>query len=166
MAKIGRNDPCPCGSGKKFKKCCLEKTKNNSLRRGAGKYREQPGAGKRWDLEEIRLMSTEEIISRLRGFGIHFTEEKFLEDVKKFHSACDLAEHWWKIYRINAKGFDEDFPWMAATILWERLAPQVINTEKLDRMMQKGYGLLDEGKEVEACNLWLEIWEHLKKVYS
>ena len=22
-AKIGRNDPCPCGSGKKFKKCCL-----------------------------------------------------------------------------------------------------------------------------------------------
>lgn len=22
-AKTGRNDPCPCGSGKKFKKCCL-----------------------------------------------------------------------------------------------------------------------------------------------
>lgn len=21
--KIGRNDPCPCGSDKKFKKCCL-----------------------------------------------------------------------------------------------------------------------------------------------
>jgi len=21
--KIGRNDPCPCGSGKKYKKCCL-----------------------------------------------------------------------------------------------------------------------------------------------
>lgn len=25
MSKIGRNDPCPCGSGKKYKKCCLEK---------------------------------------------------------------------------------------------------------------------------------------------
>ena len=25
MAKIGRNDPCPCGSGKKYKKCCLKK---------------------------------------------------------------------------------------------------------------------------------------------
>jgi len=23
MAKIGRNDPCFCGSGKKFKRCCL-----------------------------------------------------------------------------------------------------------------------------------------------
>jgi len=20
--KVGRNDPCPCGSGKKFKQCC------------------------------------------------------------------------------------------------------------------------------------------------
>ena len=20
--KVGRNDPCPCGSGKKYKKCC------------------------------------------------------------------------------------------------------------------------------------------------
>ena len=23
MIKIGRNDPCPCGSGKKYKRCCL-----------------------------------------------------------------------------------------------------------------------------------------------
>ena len=23
MAKIGRNAPCPCGSGRKYKKCCL-----------------------------------------------------------------------------------------------------------------------------------------------
>ncbi|MFT7616802.1 MAG: hypothetical protein ACI97A_000431 [Planctomycetota bacterium] len=23
--KIGRNDPCPCGSGKKYKKCCANK---------------------------------------------------------------------------------------------------------------------------------------------
>ena len=21
-SKVGRNDPCPCGSGQKFKKCC------------------------------------------------------------------------------------------------------------------------------------------------
>jgi len=25
MKKVGRNDPCPCGSGKKFKKCCERK---------------------------------------------------------------------------------------------------------------------------------------------
>jgi uncharacterized protein YecA (UPF0149 family) len=22
---VGRNDPCPCGSGKKFKKCCMSR---------------------------------------------------------------------------------------------------------------------------------------------
>ena len=22
MPKVGRNDPCPCGSGKKYKQCC------------------------------------------------------------------------------------------------------------------------------------------------
>jgi len=25
LKKVGRNDPCPCGSGKKYKKCCLGK---------------------------------------------------------------------------------------------------------------------------------------------
>lgn len=23
--QTGRNDPCPCGSGRKFKRCCLDK---------------------------------------------------------------------------------------------------------------------------------------------
>jgi len=23
-AEVGRNDPCPCGSGKKYKKCCID----------------------------------------------------------------------------------------------------------------------------------------------
>lgn len=23
--KVGRNEPCPCGSGQKYKKCCFEK---------------------------------------------------------------------------------------------------------------------------------------------
>ena len=25
MSKVGRNDPCPCGSGKKYKQCCWNK---------------------------------------------------------------------------------------------------------------------------------------------
>jgi hypothetical protein len=26
--KIGRNEPCPCGSGKKYKKCCIDKKRH------------------------------------------------------------------------------------------------------------------------------------------
>ena len=29
--KIGRNDPCPCGSGLKYKKCCLHKYRDARL---------------------------------------------------------------------------------------------------------------------------------------
>ena len=29
--KVGRNDPCPCGSGKKFKACCMRKQANADL---------------------------------------------------------------------------------------------------------------------------------------
>lgn len=28
MIKLGRNDPCPCGSGKKYKQCCLRAEEN------------------------------------------------------------------------------------------------------------------------------------------
>ncbi len=31
-AKIGRNDPCICGSGKKFKNCCMGKEDFDGLR--------------------------------------------------------------------------------------------------------------------------------------
>lgn len=30
MAAIGRNAPCPCGSGKKYKRCCLLKAQRTS----------------------------------------------------------------------------------------------------------------------------------------
>ena len=32
LEEIGRNEPCPCGSGKKYKRCCLEK--HETARRG------------------------------------------------------------------------------------------------------------------------------------
>lgn len=38
--KIGRNDPCPCGSGKKYKRCCLGKENVKSMSDVARKYTE------------------------------------------------------------------------------------------------------------------------------
>jgi len=31
--KIGRNDPCPCGSGKKYKKCCFIEPKDGGMKK-------------------------------------------------------------------------------------------------------------------------------------
>ena len=159
MAKIGRNEPCPCGSGKKYKKCCIDKPVDLI-----------PGyEGRRtihWSPEEIRIYSTEQIIQKLRAFGIPFEKETFLEDVKGFYSASELAEHWTRIHPVTAQGFDEDFIWMAGIILWERLASEVVNSEMLDDKMQRGYELLDAREVTEACTLWLEVWDHLKTRFS
>ena len=149
MAKIGRNDPCPCGSGKKYKKCCLPNARQ-----------------KHWTFEEIRSFPTEEILSKLGEFGINITEEGFLREVENFYSTEDLADNWWMTYNVTAKDFDQDFPWMAADVLWERLAPHVINSGKLDDMMQEGYELCGSGKEDEGCRIWLQVWDHLKKRFK
>ncbi|MFH1362381.1 MAG: SEC-C metal-binding domain-containing protein, partial [bacterium] len=34
--KVGRNDPCPCGSGKKYKKCCLSREKSRGMLKEEG----------------------------------------------------------------------------------------------------------------------------------
>lgn len=56
MAKPGRNDRCPCGSGKKYKACCLTRDEAAETERLAAEQagREQRAAAKRRDLRTIR----------------------------------------------------------------------------------------------------------------
>lgn len=160
MAKIGRNAPCPCGSGKKFKKCCIDKV-NPSISESSREYH--------WSFDEIEELTTKEIISKLMGFGVNFDEGQFQKDVKSFYSACELSDHWKKRFTITAIRFDLDFIWMACIVLWKRLAPDVINSEQLDDLMQEGYGLVQavgKDKTVEGCNLWLQVWDHLKHRFT
>lgn len=42
MNKTGRNDPCPCGSGKKFKKCCESKAATKALSPGRVSLQQPP----------------------------------------------------------------------------------------------------------------------------
>ena len=42
--RIGRNDPCPCGSGKKYKKCCITKVVENYENELEELYRFEPGS--------------------------------------------------------------------------------------------------------------------------
>ena len=156
MGKIGRNAPCPCGSGKKFKKCCIDKV-IPSVEEAPRDYH--------WSMEEVENLTTKEIISKLRAFGVEFDEEQFQKDVKSFYSACELADHWEKKFTITVVRFDADFIWMASIVLWKRLAPDVINSEQLDELMQEGYDLLEadaKDKTVQCCQLWLEVWNRLR----
>ena len=65
MAKPGRNDRCPCGSGKKYKSCCL--TKDEAAKREqlakAQAARDERTAEKRQSLREVR----EAMLAKLSG---------------------------------------------------------------------------------------------------
>jgi hypothetical protein len=39
--KLSRNDPCPCGSGKKYKHCCYQKDVENDGDQGTGQQHPQ-----------------------------------------------------------------------------------------------------------------------------
>ena len=52
MPKIGRNDPCPCGSGKKYKRCCLAQDEKNRIVR-IGPAGDQPPVLPKEEPEEI-----------------------------------------------------------------------------------------------------------------
>ena len=43
MAKIGRNDPCACGSGKKYKKCCMARDEAAALAERPAQLAAGPG---------------------------------------------------------------------------------------------------------------------------
>src|SRR5208337_862401 len=55
MAKIGRNDPCACGSGKKYKKCCMasDEAAARAVQPAAVPARQPPLASYFQELDEL-----------------------------------------------------------------------------------------------------------------
>lgn len=203
MSKIGRNDPCPCGSGKKYKKCCLAKDEEHerqmtvvesalppsvrdALDRDDEFYQDKdsgesgddeefdddddPDAMGReettggppfdlWSVEEAEAYTTEEIVAKLRSFGIEFDEATFRSDAARFKCAEALSDHWLEEFDVTAEGRDEDFPWFAAMVLWDRLCPEIPYVEQLDSRIDAGYSLRGEERRAEACDVWMSVWE-------
>jgi len=67
VSRIGRNDPCPCGSGKKYKHCCYDKDRDRLQQSSevAGLTRAELAADPERHLTQARLekKSTAEIIA-------------------------------------------------------------------------------------------------------
>lgn len=91
LIKIGRNDPCYCGSGKKYKKCCMEKDEQlqNQVEQ---KLEAKPK--QLLNYEAVNQLSTDEIMMQLRELGIPFSTEQFLSDIETYYSAEELSEYW------------------------------------------------------------------------
>lgn len=88
--KPGRNDPCPCGSGKKYKQCCLPKTQETNTPRKA-----HEGAIDRaidWLMSRHRKAVTQ-AISEMIFAGLSEEEQDALES---------LDDQTWQGIQLNA----------------------------------------------------------------
>jgi tetratricopeptide (TPR) repeat protein len=198
-SKPGRNDPCPCGSGKKYKRCCLGKKtvkdfelsnkkvpefkiprisplammriEQKMMRNPAefAKFKtelEKTGRAeeikdfisKSWNLEKIRIMSTEDIIGKLRSMNIRFDIEEFKKEAQEYISAIDLSEDYYYKQDFHAEGQDEDFIFLAIIELWDRIMPERGNVEMIDNFMQDGYDCLPKNETEKAVENWEKAW--------
>jgi hypothetical protein len=75
MPKIGRNDPCPCGSGKKYKHCCYGE--NSPVLRQVVTYD---------DADWTKIRRTEgDVVRRILGFALRrYGKEVFQEAQEEF----------------------------------------------------------------------------------
>jgi hypothetical protein len=76
--KIGRNDPCQCGSGKKYKKCCM--TKDKEPKKDVQQSPKRPSITPRFAGHDNYIFSSkEEILESIReeGYEPVATEETY-----------------------------------------------------------------------------------------
>jgi hypothetical protein len=91
--KLGRNDLCPCGSGKKYKHCCLN----------AGTAQAAAPADLTW--------------RRMRGLLDGFPNE-ILRFTKQAYGASAVHEAWDKFTGFEALEFDSNTPLMQLFMPW------------------------------------------------
>ena len=78
--KIGRNDPCPCGSGKKYKKCCMLNQQNPASCNNNNNNNDDTD----FDQQDINLVKQERLLNLLHNFHKLFLERKpHIKEYKK-----------------------------------------------------------------------------------
>ena len=134
--EIGRNDACPCGSGKKYKKCCMKKAQVVEI----GQVRVEQFFRQKFQLVE-RLNS--EILSSY-PFGEYQALKRQFEKRVGEPIFEGFFHHWLFFYYIDEDGkrgierYNELFGKRDEQVLrelakdWERLVPRLIQQVDYD----------------------------------
>ena len=160
--KPGRNDPCPCGSGRKYKKCCLPRDKRASGDRGRGRGRPgvPPGGiagapGQTADAPETALSHTHP--SEPPHMALHELDISLTYEIMEF-AAARFGSAW--------HDYEKDFtdadavPELSAH--WAVYHYRVDGTTALDRYLEEYGQRLPPARsawlEAEAA-AWVSVWE-------
>lgn len=92
----------------------------------------------RWEFDDVSELSTDEILAHLSELDIEITDDGFREQARAIGSAEDLADRWIDASDIDVFGYDDDFVWMAAIVLWKRWTPEVPAREPVDEFVDHG----------------------------
>ena len=165
MSKIGRNDPCPCGSGKKYKHCCLRKETTGKS--------EAMSRDRAWDTMIDKLLD----FSRRPQFG------------QELASAFDIF--WNKVYTIEQVNdlaptqimdfldwYVHDYPTAAdgiriVEIFSEQEAP-ALSVQERDLLQADSEALfsalevteLEEGKSIGLLDVFQDLEAHVRHTPS
>jgi len=87
-AKIGRNQPCPCGSGKKYKKCCLSAGEAHAAAPSPVHERDQ------------------DLVTQLRRYAKQRFGEKWARAARDFTDAAQAMQLFapWSVYVFEIEG--------------------------------------------------------------
>lgn len=196
VAKAGRNDKCPCGSGKKFKKCCL------------GTEAEGTDAGLPMSIATFTRHAAEEAFDdddddlddEDLDDGALYEKEPFdliadaaptpfwsldvdeiLERVRerglelsrerfreeaRGESAWSLAVAWTRLVDHDDSDEPDDELFLAACELWRRLGADRPFDDLLDDRVAEGYVLARRGQRQRALEYWNSTWQTVKARWS
>ena len=126
--KTGRNDPCPCGSGKKYKKCCGSGKSDSNIIEAAERFSQTKGSTPFSELPRHfnqSLGSEEATFMESIGMPNKATAEikrmEALMQGKSFHSEQELQDFLDReTQKKNETGIDEFFglSWPSRTTIW------------------------------------------------
>jgi tetratricopeptide (TPR) repeat protein len=92
MAKIGRNDPCRCGSGQKYKRCCLP----GDEAAAAAERAEAPTPEAAPAIPPFEIVSEDEGLDEASNVVIDLIDAGRLDEAE--HAAQDLLERYPEVH--------------------------------------------------------------------
>lgn len=91
----------------------------------------------RWEFHEVSELSTEEILAKLAELDIETSEAAFREQAATTGSAEVIADQWIERSTVEVFGYDDDFVWMAAIVLWKRWTPELPASEPIEEFVDR-----------------------------
>jgi tetratricopeptide (TPR) repeat protein len=100
MAKIGRNDPCPCGSGKKYKRCCLAVDRAAMQRPPDPEPARLVPTSAPDDLEDLDSLSNR-VVERIAQGRLDEAEKVCQDLLHRFPAVSDGTERLGHVYEVR-----------------------------------------------------------------